>query len=56
MREIRLKRTKIYKKGKIFTLLEKDTNLGSTIALEKGFISSVNRIWILSKPAKPLDK
>ena len=55
-RKTGLKWRKIYKKGKILTLLENDTNLGSTIAPKKGFISPANRIWILPKPTKPLDK
>ena len=54
-RETGLKWTKIYKKRNILILLEKDTNLGSIVAPKKGFISSANRIWILSKPTKPLD-
>ena len=44
------------KKEKKLTILEKDTNLGVTIAPKIGLIDPANNILILSKPTKPLDK
>ena len=55
-RETKLKLRKIFKEGKVFTFLEKDTNLDATITSRKGLIGPADRIWTLSKPTKPLDK
>ena len=55
-REKRLKWRKIFKKGKVLTFLEKDTNLDAAIKSKKGLIGPANRIWTLPKPTKPFDK
>ena len=55
-RETRLNQRKIFKKEKTLTFLEKDTNLGATIAPKKGLIGSANRTWVLPKPTKLFEK